>query len=383
MTVESPAHETQGKTLVQALAAAMVDAREHGIPAEVRASVRQRILDTLGICVAASGLPTSAAIRRFALAQGGVAEADAVGVAGGPPGCPGGTGQRHPGALARLRRHPSALGPAPQCHGRARLPRRGPAGRHVWTRGDCRHCGRPRGLCAAGHGWLRRAGAQLEYFDRGQHATSICGAIAAAGCSGLAAGPSRRRHRQRHGHRGVAWRAGSSRPTAPAAPSSGSTADGPRTPAISAARTGRVRDHRAADRAGGPVRVLPRLSRWPLRPDGDHRRAWARNGPCRASTSSPIRPTTSPTPAIDAAIALRAAGRRPGTWRRSGSACRARSLHTVGDPIEVKRSPGDRLPGPVQRAIRRRRRRSSAGTASASGSTTSPMSWPATQTGGR
>ena len=78
-------------TLVQALAAMMADARRNGLPAQVRTSVRQRVLDTLGICVAASPLDTSAAIRRFALSQGGTPEASAVGIPG-----------RLPAALAAL-----------------------------------------------------------------------------------------------------------------------------------------------------------------------------------------------------------------------------------------------------------------------------------------
>ena len=54
MTAESSAGGTQALTLVQALAAMMAGARDHGLPAQVRASVRQRVLDTLGICIAAS-----------------------------------------------------------------------------------------------------------------------------------------------------------------------------------------------------------------------------------------------------------------------------------------------------------------------------------------
>ena len=65
-----------------------------------------------------------------------------------------------------------------------------------------------------------------------------------------------------------------------------------------------------------------------------------RRGRCRASSSSPTRPTTSRTPSIDAAAgAARARGRprRRRVGRRSASP--PRSIRTIGEPIEVKRAP--------------------------------------------
>jgi 2-methylcitrate dehydratase PrpD len=50
------------------------------LPNEVRHSVGQRTLDTLGIIVAASRLDTSRAVRSYATEQGGRPEAHAVGV---------------------------------------------------------------------------------------------------------------------------------------------------------------------------------------------------------------------------------------------------------------------------------------------------------------
>jgi 2-methylcitrate dehydratase PrpD len=177
------ADQDQALTLVQALAAMMADARRSGLPAEVRASVRQRVLDTLGICVAASSLETSAAIRRFAVTQGGAPEASAVGVTG-----------RLPAALAALvngtlahsldyddTHLPSVLHPSativPACLAAGQLA--GASGRDVVTAVavGLEACVR---LGMAGYDAQSR---NSEYFDRGQHATSICGAIAAAGAA--------------------------------------------------------------------------------------------------------------------------------------------------------------------------------------------------------
>lgn len=190
MTAESSAGGTQALTLVQALAAMMASARDRGLPAEVRTSVRQRVLDTLGICVAASSLPTSAAIRRFALAQGGAPEADAVGVAG-----------RLPAALAALvngtlahsldyddTHLPSVLHPSasvvPACLAAGQLA--GASGRDVViaTATGLEVCVR---LGMAGYDEQAR---NSEYFDRGQHATSICGAVGGAGAAAMLLGLS-------------------------------------------------------------------------------------------------------------------------------------------------------------------------------------------------
>lgn len=168
-------------TLVQALAEMMAKARSDGLPAQVRASVRQRVLDTLGICVAASPLPTSAAIRRFALAQAGAPQASAVGVT-----------ERLPAALAALvngtlahsldyddTHLPSVLHPSasivPACLAAGQLT--GATGHEVVTAVavGLEACVR---LGMAGYDAQAR---NSVYFDRGQHATSICGTIAAAG----------------------------------------------------------------------------------------------------------------------------------------------------------------------------------------------------------
>jgi 2-methylcitrate dehydratase PrpD len=175
--------ELRTPTLVQALAVMMADARSRGIPPQVRASVRQRVLDTLGICVAASTLPSSAAVRRFAIAQGGAAQSHAVGVPG-----------KLPSALAALVNgtlahsldyddthlpsvvHPSAT-VIPACLAAAE--QAGAAGGQTVTAiaAGLEACVR---LGMAGYD---EQGRNSVYFDRGQHATSICGTIAAAGAA--------------------------------------------------------------------------------------------------------------------------------------------------------------------------------------------------------
>ena len=168
-------------TLVQALAAMMADARRDGVPRQVRDSVRQRILDTLGICVAASTLPTSAAVQRFAVAQGGQPEAHAVGV---PVALPAALASLVNGTLAHSLDYddthlPSVLHPSatviPACLAAAQ--RTGATGSETVAAiaAGLEACVR---LGMAGYD---EQGRNSVYFDRGQHATSICGTIAAAG----------------------------------------------------------------------------------------------------------------------------------------------------------------------------------------------------------
>ena len=67
------------ETLSERLGAFAVAARDGGVPVEVATSVRQRILDILGLCVAAHRLDTSAAIVDHVLETGGTPGATIVG----------------------------------------------------------------------------------------------------------------------------------------------------------------------------------------------------------------------------------------------------------------------------------------------------------------
>ena len=66
-------------TLGERVAAFAVDAAKNGVPREVVASVHQRTLDILGLCVAAHRLDTSAAAVGHVLDQGGHGQSTVVG----------------------------------------------------------------------------------------------------------------------------------------------------------------------------------------------------------------------------------------------------------------------------------------------------------------
>ncbi len=67
-------------TLAQTIGFFAANSTSTTIPAEVIRSVRQRVMDTLGICLAASTLPTSEMVRAWAREQGGKPQAHALGV---------------------------------------------------------------------------------------------------------------------------------------------------------------------------------------------------------------------------------------------------------------------------------------------------------------
>src|SRR5262249_32349683 len=70
-----------GHTLSEVLADFVSSATEASVPAGVRASVRRRLLDTVGDCLAAVPVDTSRAVVEYVCAEGGAAEATAVGLA--------------------------------------------------------------------------------------------------------------------------------------------------------------------------------------------------------------------------------------------------------------------------------------------------------------
>lgn len=77
----NPTYEPDGgPTLAQQIGAFAAHCATHGVPDEVTASVGQRTLDILGLCVAAHRLPTSAAAIAHVLDQGGHPQATIVGV---------------------------------------------------------------------------------------------------------------------------------------------------------------------------------------------------------------------------------------------------------------------------------------------------------------
>ena len=158
------------------------------LPDGVRHSVRQRTLDTLGITVAASRLDTSRAVRSYATELGGRPEAHAVGVA-----------EPLPAELAALINgtlahsldyddthlpsvlHPSAsIVPASLAVAEA-------TGRHGRELVAAIAVGLE--ICVRlGMAGYDREARNNTYFDRGQHATSICGTIGAAASAAVLLG---------------------------------------------------------------------------------------------------------------------------------------------------------------------------------------------------
>ncbi len=155
------------------------------LPGPVRRSVGQRVLDILGICVRATTLDTSAAATRYAVAQGGRPDATAIG-----------TGPRLPapgaafvnGVLAHSLDYddthlPSILHPSASV-----VPAALAAAQASDADGTTTVAAAAAGIEIAvrlGMAGYDRDAAASVYFDRGQHATSICGAIGSAAAAAV------------------------------------------------------------------------------------------------------------------------------------------------------------------------------------------------------
>lgn len=172
-------------TLAQRIGDFAVHCTESPLPPAVTASVRQRILDILGIAIAATPLDTSAAIRTVVSTRGGATEATAIGL---PIRLPTASAALNNGTLAHSLDyddthlpsilHPSAaVIPAALAVGQA-TDASGPAVMNAIAAGleICVRLGMV--------GYDRTAGNSL-FFEHGQHATSICGTIGAAVAAGM------------------------------------------------------------------------------------------------------------------------------------------------------------------------------------------------------
>ncbi|MBB5826076.1 MmgE/PrpD family protein [Micromonospora carbonacea] len=179
-------------TLGRALAAFAADTPAAALPAAVVDSVRQRVLDVVGLCVAAVDLPSSRAALAYVRDQGGRGQARAIGVADPVPAALAAFGN---GVLAHSLDYddthlPSVLHPSasvvPAALAAAELT--GASGRETVAAVavGLEVCVR---LGMAGYD---RAAGNSVFFEHGQHATSICGtlggAVAAARLFGLDAG---------------------------------------------------------------------------------------------------------------------------------------------------------------------------------------------------
>jgi 2-methylcitrate dehydratase PrpD len=177
-------------TLAQQLAEfAGVVARD-GVPDPVAHSVVQRVTDVLGLCVAARGLPTSAAAIAHAVDAGGAQRAHAVGEAGLLP-APAAAFVN--GVLAHSLDYddthlPSVLHPSANI-----VPAALAAAEDAGASGETVVRSVAVGIEVAVR--LGMAGYDEDlgnsvFFERGQHATSICGAMGAALAAGMVYGLS-------------------------------------------------------------------------------------------------------------------------------------------------------------------------------------------------
>ncbi|WP_326641681.1 MmgE/PrpD family protein [Streptosporangium sp. NBC_01755] len=167
-------------TLGRQLADFAVDTSYSTLPADVVDSVRKRVLDVIGLCVAAHRLPTSTAIVEYVRDQGGRPQAHVV---GGGSAVPAPLAALANGVLAHSLDYddthlPSVLHPSasvvPAALAAAELA--GASGRetiHAIAIGleVCVRVGMA--------GYDREAG-NSTFFEHGQHATSICGALGGA-----------------------------------------------------------------------------------------------------------------------------------------------------------------------------------------------------------
>ncbi len=168
------------RTLAEQLADFAAQSSYDTLPSEVADSVKMRVLDILGIAAAAAPLETSRAARRWASEQGGAARSSAIGV---PVKLPAALAAFVNGVLAHSLDYddthlPSVLHPSASvvpaalaaaeshgCDGRTLI--------HAIAIGleTCVRLGMA--------GYDEEAGNSI-YFEHGQHATSICGAMGAA-----------------------------------------------------------------------------------------------------------------------------------------------------------------------------------------------------------
>lgn len=171
---------SEDATLAERLADFAARSSFESLPAEVVQSVRMRVLDTLGIAAAAAPLPTSRAARRWAAEQGGAASSTAIGV---PLPLPASLAAFVNGVLAHSLDYddthlPSVLHPSAAVvpAALAAAERYGGDGRtliHAVAVGleTCVRLGMA--------GYDEAAGNSI-FFEHGQHATSICGAMGGA-----------------------------------------------------------------------------------------------------------------------------------------------------------------------------------------------------------
>ncbi len=184
----APQHESDAPTLSQSLAGFAAKVTYDDLPDDVRASVRQRVLDTVGIALAATELDTSRGVLDFVAAQGGRPDAHVISRRDRVPAAQAALAN---GVLAHSLDYddthlPSILHPSAPV-----VPAALAAAEAVGAAGTELVAAVAVGLevCVR----VGMAGYDLEarnslFFDRGQHATSIAGALGGAVAASLLLG---------------------------------------------------------------------------------------------------------------------------------------------------------------------------------------------------
>lgn len=172
-------------TLSQRLAQFAASTEFSKLPEDVVESARGRILDTLGICIAATQLPTSRAAIDWVAHQGGIAEATAFGL---PDKVPASSAAFVNGVLAHSLDYddthlPSVLHPSASTvpAALAAAEASGASGKQTIT---AIAVGIEVAVRLGMAGYDREAG-NSTFFEHGQHATSITGAMGAAIAAGM------------------------------------------------------------------------------------------------------------------------------------------------------------------------------------------------------
>ena len=174
-----------GATLAEQLADLGRRTLDEGAPAEVRASVRQRILDIIGLQAAALELPSSRSALGFATAQGGPGQANVV---GDPRPAPAVWAAFANGVLAHTldfddTHLPSILHPSASV-----VPAAMAAAEHAEASGEALLDAVAVGIettVRLGVAGYERGSNNSVYFEHGQHATSICGTVGSAVAAAL------------------------------------------------------------------------------------------------------------------------------------------------------------------------------------------------------
>lgn len=324
-------------TLSQGLAEFAVRTVREGAPSEVRASVRRRVLDVLGVSLAAVPLDTSRAVIELAVAEGGAAQANAIGI---PERLPAASAAFVNGVLAHSLDYddthlPSILHPS-ACIVPAALSAAQLAGASGAATVDAVAAGLEICVRLGMAGYDAEAGNSL-FFERGQHATSICGAVAGAATAAALLNLDAERVADAIG---IAVSMGSG-------VIEGNRAGGTvkRMHCGIAARSALTAAQLAARGITGPPTALEgrfgffhawlggRYDERPLR-DGlgeewQVRRIFFKPYPCNHFTHA----------GIDAALALRASGVRVDDIEEIRLGVAAPTVRTIAEPLDVKRTP--------------------------------------------